>query len=89
MRLDLTSPHDQSIKATVVISDLTGQCTVESGEGDDLFAACVDASEAVHGGIEPWVPPLDYLVNWALARGIHVAEHNEPPRTEVDPDVDY
>lgn len=89
MRLDLTSPLDQNEKATVVISEETGQCVLESGVGADLEDVCARASETVHGGIEPWVPPLDYLVDWALARGIHVAEHGVPTSEPADPDLVY
>lgn len=89
MRIDLTSPYDQSIKATVVISEMTGEAVLESGEGADLEGAIANANDSRHGGIESWVPTLDYLVNWALARGIHISEHGTPNRAEVDPDLVY
>ncbi len=89
MILDLTSPHDPKIKAAVVISEFSGEAVLESGEGLDLAGAIADANDSRHGGVEVWVPTLDFLVNWALARGIHVAERNTPQRVPVDPTLDY
>lgn len=90
MILDLVSPFDRSLRARIVISETTGEAVVyETTGGTDLDDAVTAANDSRHAGVEPWVPPLNYLLDWAEERGILTTERNVPDREPVDPDLVY
>lgn len=90
MKLSITARIDgQTSTATISITDQGVAVQTGGPTGDDLTEAIAEANETVHGGIEPWVPVVNYLQDWAEDRSFTWVLADEPERTPVDPDVVY
>lgn len=83
MNLALTARYDgQTTTALIVITDRGVAVQTHGPVTDDLTEAIAEANETVHGGVQAWVPVLNYLQDWAEARGITWVAEDVP---EIQP----